>query len=87
MHPLVGQHGDSGRGYDPKVQAPIASYNSYVTPVDGVKEVFQKTDPDLVNDPLIFPTDEFTGKCSTQPNITGQEEQTVTRAFEGVLQG
>ena len=73
--------------YDPKVQAPIASYNSYVTPVDGVKEVFQKTDPDLVNDPLIFPTDEFTGKCSTQPNITGEEEQTVTRAFEGVLQG
>ena len=73
--------------YDPNVQAPIASYNSYVTPVDGVKEVFQKTDPDLVNDPLIFPTDEFTAKCSTQPNITGEEEQTVTRAFEGVLQG
>ncbi len=73
--------------YDPKIQAPIASYNSYVTPVDGVKEVFQKTDPDLVNDPLIFPTDEFTAKCSTQPNITGEEEQTVTRAFEGVLQG
>ena len=43
--------------YDPKNQAPIAAYNSYVTPVDGVKEVFQTTNPDLVNDPLIFPTD------------------------------
>jgi spermidine/putrescine transport system substrate-binding protein len=73
--------------YDPNNQAPIASYNSYVTPVDGVKEVFQKTNPDLVNDPLIFPTDEFTKNCSNQPNLTGQEEQTVTRAFEGVLQG
>ena len=73
--------------YDPKNQAPIAAYNSYVTPVDGVKEVFQTTNPDLVNDPLIFPTDQFTSKCSNQPNITGQEEQTVTRAFEGVLNG
>jgi spermidine/putrescine transport system substrate-binding protein len=73
--------------YDPANQAPIAAYNSYVTPVDGVKEVFQKTNPDLVNDPLIFPTDEFTKNCSTQPNLTGEEEQTVTRAFEGVLQG
>jgi spermidine/putrescine transport system substrate-binding protein len=73
--------------YDPKNQAPIAAYNSYVTPVDGVREIFQKSNPDLVNDPLIFPTDEFTKNCSTQPNLTGQEEQTVTRAFEGVLQG
>jgi len=73
--------------YDPQHQAQIASYNSYVTPVNGVREVFQKTNPDLVNDPLIFPTDQYTAKCSTQPNVTGQEEQTVTRAFQGVLQG
>ena len=73
--------------YDPTNQAQIASYNSYVTPVDGVQQIFQSTNPDLVNDPLIFPTEEFTKKCSTQPNLTGQEEQTVTRAFEGVLNG
>jgi spermidine/putrescine transport system substrate-binding protein len=73
--------------YDPKNQAPLAAYNSYVTPVDGVREIFKTSNPDLVNDPLIFPTDEFTAKCSTQPNLTGQEEQTVTRAFEGVLNG
>jgi spermidine/putrescine transport system substrate-binding protein len=73
--------------YDPQNQAQIAAYNSYVTPVDGVKEVFQKTNPDLVDDPLIFPTDEFTAKCTPQPTLTGEEEQTVTRAFQGVLQG
>jgi len=73
--------------YAPENQAQIAAYNSYVTPVDGVKEVFQKTNPDLVNDPLIFPTEQFTANCSTQPNLTGEEEQTVTRAFEGVLSG
>jgi spermidine/putrescine transport system substrate-binding protein len=71
--------------YDANNQATIAAYNSYVTPVDGVQEVFQKTNPDLVNDPLIFPTDQFTSKCTNQPNLKGQEEQTVTRAFEGVL--
>lgn len=73
--------------YDPQHQAQIAAYNSYVTPVDGVKEVFQKTNPDLVDDPLIFPTAELTKNCSTQPTLTGEEEQTVTRAFEGVLNG
>jgi spermidine/putrescine transport system substrate-binding protein len=73
--------------YDPEAQAPIAAYNSYVTPVDGVREVFQKTNPDLVDDPLIFPTEDFTKNCSTQPNLTGEEEQRVTEAFEGVLVG
>jgi spermidine/putrescine transport system substrate-binding protein len=73
--------------YDPKNQAPIAAYNSFVTPVDGVQDVFKTTNPDLVNDPLIFPTDQFTTKCSTLPNLTGEEEQTVQRAFEGVLNG
>jgi spermidine/putrescine transport system substrate-binding protein len=73
--------------YDPEHQAQIAAYNSYVTPVDGVDEVFKKTNPDLVDDPLIFPTDEFTKDCSTQPTLTGDEEQRVTEAFEGVLVG
>jgi spermidine/putrescine transport system substrate-binding protein len=73
--------------YDPKNQAPLAAYNNYVTPVDGVQDIFRTTNPDLVNDPLIFPTTDFTKNCSTQPNLTGQEEQTVTRAFEGVLNG
>ena len=28
--------------YEPKVQAPITAYINYVTPVDGVKEIFEK---------------------------------------------
>jgi spermidine/putrescine transport system substrate-binding protein len=71
--------------YDPKNQAQLVAYISTFTPVDGVKEVFQKTDPDLVNDPLVFPTDKFISKCSTLPTLTGDEEQTVQKAFEGVL--
>jgi Spermidine/putrescine-binding periplasmic protein len=73
--------------YDPQHQAQIAAYNSYVTPVDGVQAIFQKDDPALAKSELIFPTDQFTKNCSTQPDLTGAEEQRVTRAFEGVLNG
>jgi len=73
--------------YDPKNQAQIAEYNYYTTPVQGVKEVFQKTDPQAAKSPLIFPTDQFTKNCDTAPPLPGEEEQRVTRAFEGVLTG
>jgi spermidine/putrescine transport system substrate-binding protein len=73
--------------YDPKNQAQIAEYNYYVTPVSGVQEIFQKTDPKAAKSPLIFPTDSFTKKCDTAPSLTGEEEQTVTRAFDAVVNG
>jgi spermidine/putrescine transport system substrate-binding protein len=73
--------------YDSENQAQIATFNHYVTPVEGVEEVFKKRDPELVNDPLIFPTDEFTKNCSPQPELTGEMEERVTKAFEGVLTG
>ena len=44
--------------YTPAVQAKIAEYIQYVTPVKGTQEVIQKTDPALANNQLIFPTEE-----------------------------
>jgi spermidine/putrescine transport system substrate-binding protein len=41
--------------YDPAVAAKIAAYVNYICPVKGAKEVLAKTDPDLANNPLIFP--------------------------------
>jgi spermidine/putrescine transport system substrate-binding protein len=73
--------------YVPQHQAQIAAYNSYVTPVDGVQAIFQKDDPALAKSQLIFPSDQFTKNCSSAPDLTGSEEQRVTRAFEGVLNG
>ncbi len=73
--------------YDPKNQTQIAEYNYYTTPVQGVKEIFQRTDPQAAHSQLIFPTDQFTKNCATAPPLTGEEEQRVTRAFEGVLTG
>ncbi|MGE5407091.1 MAG: spermidine/putrescine ABC transporter substrate-binding protein [Syntrophothermus sp.] len=73
--------------YEPEVQAPIAEYINYVTPVEGVQEVFEKTDPELATNPLIFPSASFTKKCSPTPPLEGEEEQNVIRAFDAVLNG
>jgi spermidine/putrescine transport system substrate-binding protein len=76
--------------YRPKVQADISAYVQYVTPVTGVKEVFeQRGDTELANNPLIFPTDQFTRDCTTQPDPPGSSEdkQEVTEAFQDVVTG
>jgi spermidine/putrescine transport system substrate-binding protein len=73
--------------YDPQVQADIAAYVNYVTPVEGVKQILQKRDPELAQNQLIFPSDAFTADCSTQPTLSGEEETRVTEAFESLLTG
>jgi spermidine/putrescine transport system substrate-binding protein len=73
--------------YEPEVQADIAEYVNYVTPVEGVKEILAQRDPELANNQLIFPSESFTKKCTIQPTPTGEEEQKITAAFEAVLNG
>jgi spermidine/putrescine transport system substrate-binding protein len=71
--------------YEPEVQANIAEYVNYVTPVEGVKEVLAKRDPELAKNQLIFPSASFTKKCSGTPVLEGEEEQKVIKAFNAVL--
>jgi len=71
--------------YDPQNQAQIAAEVNYITPVKGVQKVFEKTEPSLAKNPLIFPSDEFTKNCFTQPKLTPEELQNVTRAFNAVV--
>jgi spermidine/putrescine transport system substrate-binding protein len=73
--------------YDPKVQADIAAYVNYVTPVEGVKQIFETQEPALAKNQLIFPSASFTKKCSPTPPLEGEEEQKVVRAFNAVLNG
>jgi spermidine/putrescine transport system substrate-binding protein len=73
--------------YDPAVQANIAEYVNYVTPVEGVKPVLGKRNPKLAKNQLIFPSASFTKKCSGTPSLKGEEEQNVIRAFNAVLNG
>jgi spermidine/putrescine transport system substrate-binding protein len=73
--------------YDPKNQAQIEAYVNYVSPVAGTKEVLLKDDPSLAENQLIFPDEKFTANCDAAPTISGKEEQTITQAFEAVVNG
>jgi spermidine/putrescine transport system substrate-binding protein len=73
--------------YKPEVQANIAEYVNYVTPVEGVKEVLAKREPKLAENQLIFPSASFTKKCSGTPTLEGEEKQKVLRAWDAVLNG
>jgi spermidine/putrescine transport system substrate-binding protein len=75
--------------YEPKVQADIAAFVNYVTPVDGVQEIFEKTEPKLAQSDLIFPDDAFLSSCDAQPEPPGDAEEVdeVTQAFQDVVAG
>ena len=73
--------------YDPKVQADIAEYVNFVTPVAGVKEILRKRDPELARNELIFPSEEFTKDCTFEPVLDGPLGDKVTEAFAEVVSG
>ncbi len=73
--------------YDPKNQAQITDYNYYVSPVEGVKQILEKQGSPAAKSELVFPSKQFTAKCDTAPTLTGDEEQTVTQAFNAVVSG
>ncbi|MGE0067588.1 MAG: PotD/PotF family extracellular solute-binding protein [Solirubrobacterales bacterium] len=73
--------------YEPKNAAQIEAYVNYVSPVEGTKEVLLKAEPEVAENPLIFPDASFTKNCSIQPSPTGEEEQNINRAFNAVLNG
>lgn len=75
--------------YRPEVAAQIAEYVQYIPPVKGVKEILEKQDPELANDPLMFPSDEFLAKCFPPklPEGTENEAAEVKREYEKMMQG
>jgi spermidine/putrescine transport system substrate-binding protein len=73
--------------YDPEVQADIAQYVNYVTPVAGVKEILRKRDPELARNELIFPSEEYTADCTFEPVLGGEQGEIVTKAFQRAIDG
>jgi spermidine/putrescine transport system substrate-binding protein len=71
--------------YDPEVQADIAEWVNYVTPVQGVKEILRKRDPALAKSQLIFPSEDYTANCSFEPVLGGELGQAVTEAFQQAI--
>jgi spermidine/putrescine transport system substrate-binding protein len=73
--------------YEPKNEAQIEAYVNYVSPVEGVKPILLKEEPEIAKNQLIFPSKSFTKNCTIQPSPSGEEEQNLNRAFNAVLNG
>jgi spermidine/putrescine transport system substrate-binding protein len=75
--------------YEPKHQAQIDAYVNTVTPVAGVKQIFEKTDPKAAKNPLIFPSAHYTRNCSTpiSPPGNAAEQQKVEQAWTSLISG
>jgi spermidine/putrescine transport system substrate-binding protein len=70
--------------YDPVVAAKICAYVNYISPVKGTKEVLAKTDPDLAENPLIFPPEEIAAKLHPYPALSPADERTMQEAMAQV---
>ena len=73
--------------YVPKNQAQIEAYNNYTTPVKGVKEIFERTDPALAKSKLIFPTEQYQKNCSTQPDPPKLQTAEIESDFQALQTG
>jgi spermidine/putrescine transport system substrate-binding protein len=75
--------------YQPEKQAHIANYNYYVTPVVGVKPILEERGSAAAKSDLVFPSEEFTADCSSQPEPPGNPEDVkeVESAFQDVITG
>ena len=73
--------------YDPEVAAKITAYVNYVSPVDGVQAVLEKSakTKELASNPLVFPDEETKKRLALFPDLTVDEEQQMNERFEAVI--
>ncbi|WP_371406218.1 spermidine/putrescine ABC transporter substrate-binding protein [Kribbella sp. NBC_00662] len=51
--------------YEPEVAATLADWVNYICPVTGAKKAMETVDPDVVDDPLIFPDQAMLAKTAS----------------------
>ena len=70
--------------YEPEVAATLAAYINYISPVKGAKEELEKTDPEIANNPLIFPPPEIQAQLKAYPTLSPEDERTMQEAMATV---
>jgi spermidine/putrescine transport system substrate-binding protein len=70
--------------YEPEIAAKIALYVNYLSPVKGVRELVEKQDPDLANNPLVFPPDDVLAKLHPYPALSDDDERQMKQAMATV---
>jgi spermidine/putrescine transport system substrate-binding protein len=70
--------------YEPDIAAKIALYVNYLSPVKGVKDLVEKEDPKLANNPLVFPSEAILNKLHPYPALSDADERTMKEAMAQV---
>ena len=70
--------------YDPVQAAQITAWVGYVSPVAGVREEVEKLDPDLANDPLVFPDDATLANTKGFASLSEEVEAEYDAAFSAI---
>jgi len=73
--------------YDPQVAAELAAWVNYITPVVGARDAMQSIDPTLVDNPLIFPSDDDLARAKMFRTLTDQEQNRYATAWQQVNVG
>jgi spermidine/putrescine transport system substrate-binding protein len=71
--------------YDPAVAAELAAWVNYICPVDGAQEEMQEIDPELADNPLIFPDQATLDATHVFKDLSAEEERNYTQAFQRVI--
>lgn len=70
--------------YDPEVAAELAAWVNYICPVQGAQEAMKDIDPELADNPLIFPDEETLAQTHDFRGLTEEEERRYDDAFAQV---
>jgi spermidine/putrescine transport system substrate-binding protein len=71
--------------YDPVQAAQITAWVGYVSPVDGVRDELEAIDPDLANDPLVFPDDATLANTQSFALLPEDVEAEYDAAFSSII--
>lgn len=70
--------------YRPDIAAQVAAWVNFITPVAGAKEELATVDPELADNELIFPSDEFLAQGHIFRALDEDEETRYQEAFNAV---
>ena len=71
--------------YDPKVMAQVADWVNYIPPVKGTKDALTADDPEVADNPLIFPDDEVRAHAHVFRGLSEDEETKYNKQFQSLI--
>jgi len=71
--------------YEPEVAATVAAWVNYICPVEGAKQAMEKIDSSLVDNELIFPSQDTLSKAKDFMGLDQKTEQKYQKQFASVI--